>query len=191
MSPSLMLDTRTCASVCDSRNVASRFSMIGVYTASSPWANSRSQAPCLAALRATVTARSAASSVPRASTRKAWPPAVSRTPRGRRSNKVTPSSVSRSWICFDRAGWATRRRPAAGHLCAFYLSDVGRTRQAARLLGDGLDAGSICILIADRGVRERVLARLGRRRRSLRRDLEAKRLLVSEYAHLAATQLEF
>src|SRR5207247_9575878 len=40
----------------------------------------------------------------------------------------------------------------AGHLCAFYANDVGRTRQAARLLGDGLDAGSVCILSADPGV---------------------------------------
>ena len=79
----------------------------------------------------------------------------------------------------------------AGHLCAFYASDLGRTRQAAKLLEDGLDAGSACILTAEPRVRERVLARLGRRRPSLRRDLEAKRLLVSEYAELAATQLEF
>ncbi len=79
----------------------------------------------------------------------------------------------------------------ASHLCAFYASDLGRTRQAASLLGDGLDAGSVCILTAQPRVRERVLARLGRRRPSLRRDLEARRLLVSEYAEGAAAQLDF
>src|SRR6266853_1606328 len=38
-------------------------------------------------------------------------------------------------------------RPAS-HVCAFYASDVGRTRQAASLIGKGLDAGSVCILTA-------------------------------------------
>jgi excisionase family DNA binding protein len=79
----------------------------------------------------------------------------------------------------------------ASHRCVFYTSDLGRTRRAAGLLGDGLDAGSVCIFIAQSRVRERVLARLAQRRPSLRRDLEAKRLVVSEYAAVAAAQLEF
>ena len=79
----------------------------------------------------------------------------------------------------------------ASHVCAFYASDLGRTRQAASLVGNALDAGSICILTAQRRVRERVLGRLARRRPSVRRDLEAKRLLVSEYAKTAVTQLRF
>ena len=71
------------------------------------------------ALRALVMARPAASSVPRASARNASPADVSRTPRGRRLNNVTPSSVSRSRICFDRAGCATRsRRAACAKLCS-------------------------------------------------------------------------
>jgi transcriptional repressor of dcmA and dcmR len=78
-----------------------------------------------------------------------------------------------------------------GHLCGLYTSDVARTLQAARLLGDGLDAGSICILAAQREVRERILARLARRRRSLRRLLDAHRLLVTEYAEAAAAQLKY
>lgn len=79
----------------------------------------------------------------------------------------------------------------ASHVCAFYASDVGRTRQAASLIGKGLDAGSVCILTAQLRVRGRILARLARRRPALRRDLEAKRLLVSEYAETAARQLKF
>jgi excisionase family DNA binding protein len=79
----------------------------------------------------------------------------------------------------------------AHHVCAFYASDVGRTRQAASLVGNGLDAGSVCIFTAQPRVRERVLARLARRRPAVRRDLAAKRLLVSEYAETAATQLKF
>ena len=79
----------------------------------------------------------------------------------------------------------------AGHACAFYASDLGRTRRAASLVGDGLEAGSVCILTAQPRVRELILARLARRRPSLRRDLQAKRLLISEYAKAAAAQLEF
>ncbi len=79
----------------------------------------------------------------------------------------------------------------AGHVCAFYASDLGRTRQAANLIGKSLDAGSVCILTAQRRVREPVLARLARRRPSLRPDLRAKRLVVSEYAQTVAAQLEF
>src|SRR2546430_12859361 len=59
----------------------------------------------------------------------------------------------------------------ARHVCAFYASDLGRTRQAANLIGKSLDGGSVCILTAQLRVRERVLARLARRRPSLRRDL--------------------
>ena len=79
----------------------------------------------------------------------------------------------------------------ASHVCAFYESNPGRARQAASLVGDGLEAGSVCILAAERRVSEQVLARLARRRPALRRDLEAKRLLVSQYAETAARQLKF
>ena len=79
----------------------------------------------------------------------------------------------------------------ASHVCAFYASVLGRTRQAASLVGNGLETDNVCILTAQPRVRERVLARLARRRPALRRDLESKRLLVSEYAETAASQLKF
>src|SRR5436190_16143988 len=79
----------------------------------------------------------------------------------------------------------------ASHVCAFYASDVGRTRQAVSLGGSGLDAGSVRILAAQAPVHEQVLARLARRRPSLRRDLQAKRLVVAEYAGTVASQLEY
>jgi len=75
------------------------------------------------------------------------------------------------------------------HLCGLYTSDLARTRQAARLLGDGLDAGSVCFLAAQRDVGERVLAQLARRRRSLRRALEEQRLILMQYAGSGAAQL--
>lgn len=75
---------------------------------------------------------------------------------------------------------------STGHLCGLYTSDLARTHQAARLLGEGLDAGSVCVLAAQPDVRERVLAKL---RPSLRRALDDERLIVTEYADVAATQL--
>jgi transcriptional repressor of dcmA and dcmR len=80
-------------------------------------------------------------------------------------------------------------RAPVGHLCGLYTSDLARTRQAARLLGDGLDAGSVCLLAAQPDVRDRILAQLARRRRSLRRALDGKRLILMEYAVTAAAQL--
>jgi transcriptional repressor of dcmA and dcmR len=80
---------------------------------------------------------------------------------------------------------------SVGHLCGFYTSDRARISQAARLLGDGLDAGSACIFAAQPDIRERALAQLGRRRRSLRSALDAKRLIVTEYADGARAQLAY
>jgi transcriptional repressor of dcmA and dcmR len=78
-----------------------------------------------------------------------------------------------------------------GHLCGLYTSDLARTRQAARLIGDGLDAGSVCLLVAQPEVRRRVMAQLGRRRPSLRRARDPQHLIVTEYADAAPAQLAY
>jgi excisionase family DNA binding protein len=80
---------------------------------------------------------------------------------------------------------------SAGHLCGFYTNDLARTRQAARLLRDGLDAGSICILAAQSDVRDQVLGQLARRRPTLRRALDTERLIVTAYAANARAQLAY
>lgn len=79
----------------------------------------------------------------------------------------------------------------AGHVCSLYTSDLARTRQAARLLGDALDAGSVCYLAAQPDVRERILAQLALRRPSLRRALQSDRLVLTEYAGAAKAQLAY
>ncbi|HMJ58731.1 MAG TPA: MEDS domain-containing protein [Gemmatimonadales bacterium] len=78
-----------------------------------------------------------------------------------------------------------------GHICGLYTSDRARTRQAARLLGDGLDAGSVCFFAGQPDVHEPVLAQLARRRRSLRNALDGQRLILTRYADSAAQQLAF
>ena len=82
-------------------------------------------------------------------------------------------------------------RAPVGHLCGLYTSDLARTRQAARLLGDGLDAGSVCILAAQPDARERILAQLARRRPSLRRAQDTGHLIVTVYADEAKAQLAY
>jgi len=78
----------------------------------------------------------------------------------------------------------------AGHICGLYTSDKGRTRQAADLLAQGLEAGSVCFLAAQPNVRERVLIWLARQRPSLQRDLDGGRVVGFEYAASGAAQLQ-
>lgn len=78
----------------------------------------------------------------------------------------------------------------ATHVCGLYTSDNGRTRQAAELLAQGLEAGSVCLFAAQPEVRERVFTRLARERSSLQREVDLGRLVVLEYAESIATQLE-
>jgi transcriptional repressor of dcmA and dcmR len=78
----------------------------------------------------------------------------------------------------------------SGHLCGLYMSDLARTRQAARFLADGVRADA-SFLVAEPGVRKRVLARLERQRPSVHDDIETGRLVLSEYAGSPAAQIEF
>ncbi len=82
------------------------------------------------------------------------------------------------------------RAALPSHLCGLYTSDLARTRQATDRLSDGLDAGSVCFLAAEGDVSERVLTGLARQRPTLRRDLDAGRLVVVQYAERGAAQLE-
>jgi len=83
--------------------------------------------------------------------------------------------------------------PAVGgtHLCGLYASPLARANQAAAFLADGLDAGSVCFLVAMPDVRRRILARLARGRPGLQGDIAAGRLVLSQYAAVASGQLRF
>jgi hypothetical protein len=85
----------------------------------------------------------------------------------------------------------SERGTVAGHLCGLYSSDAARAQQAVGFLADGLRNGSTCFLVAETDVRARIVALLERRRRSLPGDIEAGRLVLSEYADSATAQLEF
>jgi excisionase family DNA binding protein len=77
------------------------------------------------------------------------------------------------------------------HLCGLYTSDAGRATQASAFLADGLRPRSVCYLVALPDARNAVLASLEEGRPSLRRDLDAGRLVLSEYAESAGAQWDY
>jgi transcriptional repressor of dcmA and dcmR len=81
--------------------------------------------------------------------------------------------------------------PHGTHLCGLYDNDVGRVRQTVSFLADGLGPGSACFLISPPSLRDGILEELERSRPSLDSDIEAGRLVVSEYASTARAQWDY
>jgi excisionase family DNA binding protein len=77
------------------------------------------------------------------------------------------------------------------HLCGVYRNDAGRVRLATAFLGEGFSRGSVCYLVAPPAARRAILARLEKSRPSLRADIEAGRLVLSEHAVTARAQREY
>ncbi len=86
---------------------------------------------------------------------------------------------------------AGNRLSHQNHDCAFYSSGSERMRQAADYLAVGLLLGSVCFLAATSDVRDAVLDRLAIHRHSLKEDIETGRLVLSEYASSAVSQIEY
>jgi hypothetical protein len=81
--------------------------------------------------------------------------------------------------------------PLGTHLCGFYASAYGRAAQAAAFLADGLRGGSVSYLAATPDARGEVLARLEAGAPTLQADIDAGRLVLSEYAGTAPAQTEY
>jgi transcriptional repressor of dcmA and dcmR len=77
------------------------------------------------------------------------------------------------------------------HLCGLYASDLSRVNLAVAFLADGLNPQSVSYLAAEPGVRDQILAHLERRRPSVHADIDAGRLVLSEYAASAPPQLDY
>jgi hypothetical protein len=77
------------------------------------------------------------------------------------------------------------------HLCGVYRNDAGRVRLAAAFLADGFSRGSVCYLVAPPGARRAIVAGLEKSRPSLRADIKAGRLVLSEHAATARGQREY
>ena len=67
----------------------------------------------------------------------------------------------------------------------------GRANLAAAFLADGVSPGSVSYLVAPPGVRRAILARLERIRPSLRADMEAGRLVLTEHQASGQAQLKY
>jgi excisionase family DNA binding protein len=76
------------------------------------------------------------------------------------------------------------------HLCGVYRNDAGRVKLATAFLGEGFSRGSVCYLVAPPAARRAILAGLEKSRPSLRADIEAGRLVLSEHAATARGQRE-
>jgi excisionase family DNA binding protein len=67
------------------------------------------------------------------------------------------------------------------HLCGLYASDLGRITFAVPFLLDGLIEESVCFLVGPPRSRQQILKYLKKQRPSLQADIDAGRLIQSEY----------
>jgi len=76
-------------------------------------------------------------------------------------------------------------------MCGLYASDLSRVNLAVGFLADGLHPGSVSYLAAAPDARDRILAHLERRRPTVHSDIDAGRLVLSEYAASPPAQLDY
>src|SRR3989442_8335438 len=86
---------------------------------------------------------------------------------------------------------AARSRSPGSHMCGLYASDLSRVNLAVGFLADGLHPGSVSYLAAAPDARDRILAHLERRRPTVHSDIDAGRLVLSEYAASPPAQLDY
>jgi hypothetical protein len=67
------------------------------------------------------------------------------------------------------------------HLCGLYASDIGCVTLAVPFLQAGLDEGSVCLLAGPLVTRRRILDSLRKQRPALQADIDAGRLIESDY----------
>jgi len=87
-------------------------------------------------------------------------------------------------------GAALSRLPGS-HMCGLYSSDLSRVDLAVGFLADGLHPGSVSYLAAAPEARDQILAHLKRRHESVHSDIDAGRLVLSEYAATPPAQLDY
>lgn len=70
------------------------------------------------------------------------------------------------------------------HLCGLYASDIGRITLAVPFLADGLNEGSVCLLVGPERIRNQIRRHLRDGRSSVQEGIDAGRLIESDY-HIA------
>ena len=81
--------------------------------------------------------------------------------------------------------------PHGTHLAGLYATDTGRAKLAAGFLADGLHPGSACYLVGAPSVHREILTYMEQGRPSLRTEIDAGRLVLSEHAASAGAQLDY
>ena len=77
------------------------------------------------------------------------------------------------------------------HLCGLYASDLGRITLAVPFLLAGLKEGSVCFVVGPHNARRQIFKYLRKQRPSLQADIEAGRLIDSEYHHGTRGQTKY
>ncbi len=95
-------------------------------------------------------------------------PSHNRTHTGIPANSTSP---------FERAIMVTH----GSHLCGLYASDLGRVTLAVPFLADGLNEGSVCLVVGTERARRQILRHLRGRRPSLQADIDDEKLIQSDY----------
>jgi transcriptional repressor of dcmA and dcmR len=88
---------------------------------------------------------------------------------------------------FERAMTVTH----GTHLCGLYASDIGRLTLAVPFLADGLNEGSVCLLVGPERARKQILRHLSEKRPSLEADLDGGKLIQSDYHVAFRNQLKY
>jgi excisionase family DNA binding protein len=78
-----------------------------------------------------------------------------------------------------------------GHLCGIFGDDLGRSTLIVPFLLDGLNEGSVCFLVGPLRARNDILRKLKKKRPSLQDDIDAGRLIVSEYHLTGRAQVKY
>jgi excisionase family DNA binding protein len=77
------------------------------------------------------------------------------------------------------------------HLCGLYASDLGRITLAVPFLADGLNEGSVCLVVGPERTRKQILRHLRDRRPSLHADIDGEKLIQSDYHAAFRNQLRY
>jgi excisionase family DNA binding protein len=81
--------------------------------------------------------------------------------------------------------------PHGTHVCGLYGSGLGRAKQAADFLSDGLGPEGVCFLLAQPRAKGDSLKQLEKRRPSVRKDIAEGRLVVSQYRNSVSAQWKY
>jgi len=105
---------------------------------------------------------------------------------GRRERRFRRADL----LAFAGAAGGSAATRVRTHFCGFYTSDLSRARAAAGFLVAALRPRGLAWLVAAKEVQRAVVGLLERDRLTIRRDLKAGRLLLTEFGASPAAQFE-